>query len=125
MAINPISMYALENEIIEDKLHGNEDDIHFLMLNADKYNCKKHSELLLTANINETSEYDIYCFTIEAASTFSEQRDTFYQKYGVNLEIARKLSLTALANLYHKEQKIRNSIVDMIIRYRDLTAKNL
>ncbi|MCT1482282.1 hypothetical protein M3C31_00275 [Staphylococcus hominis] len=125
MATNPISMYALENEIIEDKLHGNEDDIHFLMLNADEYNCKKHSELLLTANINETSEYDIYCFTIEAASTFSEQRDTFYKKYGVNLEIARKLSLMALANLYHKDEEIKSSIVNTIIRYRDLTAKNL
>jgi hypothetical protein len=125
VATNPISMYALENEIIEDKLHGNEDDIHFLMLNADEYNCRKHSELLLTADINETSEYDIYCFTIEAASTFSEQRDTFYKKYGVNLEIARKLSLMALANLYHKEEKIRSSIVNTIIRYRDLAAKNL
>lgn len=87
-----------ENELLEDKLNGDRNDIGFLLENIKHYDVSELYTLLDVANVDKSN----YELLINAIVTPNNERDQFYNKYGVNLEVTRNIALQTFAEFYRR-----------------------
>lgn len=87
-----------ENELLEDKLNGDRNDIGFLLENIKHYDVSELYTLIDVANVDKSN----YELLINAIVTPNNERDQFYNKYGVNLEITRNIALQTFAEFYRR-----------------------
>lgn len=91
-----------ENEFLEDKLKGDRNDIGFLLENIKHYDVNEVHTLIDVAIVDKHSTLSLYELLISAIATPNNERDQFYNKYGVNLEIARNIALQTYAEFYRR-----------------------
>ena len=91
-----------ENELLEDKLNGDRNDIGFLLENIKHYDVSEVHALIDVAIVDKHSTLSLYGLLINAIVTPNNERDQFYNKYGVNLEIARNIALQTYAEFYRR-----------------------
>lgn len=87
-----------ENELLEDKLNGDRNDIGFLLENIKHYDVSELYTLIDVANVDKNN----YELLINAIVTPNNERDQFYNKYGVNLEVTRNIALQTFAEFYRR-----------------------
>lgn len=87
-----------ENELLEDKLNGDRNDIGFLLENIKHYDVSELYTLIDVANVDKSN----YELLINAIVTPNNERDQFYNKYGVNLEVTRNIALQTFAEFYRR-----------------------
>lgn len=110
------TLLQLENEMIEDKLNGDRDDIKFLLENAIGHDTEIFNTMLLASYINEDDTSEMMDIALNAIVTPLEKENEFYNKYGVNLIMARQTSLNLLGRVYQLHDGLRKTIVEMIYR---------
>ncbi|KAA2278075.1 MULTISPECIES: hypothetical protein [unclassified Staphylococcus] len=91
-----------EHELLEDKLKGDRNDIGFLLENIKHYDVSELHTLIDVAIVNENNTLSVYELLINAIVTPNNERDQFYNKYGVNLEITRNIALQTYAEFYRR-----------------------
>ncbi|NMK90615.1 hypothetical protein [Staphylococcus capitis] len=96
------TVLQLENEMIEDKLNGDRDDIRFLLENIKHYDVSELHTLIDVAIVDKNNTLSVYGLLINAIVTPNNERDQFYNKYGVNLEVTRNIALQTYAEFYRR-----------------------
>ncbi|MEB5827155.1 hypothetical protein MXE62_02980 [Staphylococcus haemolyticus] len=91
-----------ENELLEDKLNGDRNDIGFLLENIKHYDVSEVHALIDVAIVDNHSTLSLYELLTNAIVTPNNERDQFYNKYGVNLEITRNIALQTYAEFYRR-----------------------
>lgn len=91
-----------EQELLEDKLKGDRNDIGFLLENIKHYDVSEVHTLIDVAIVDKHSTLSLYELLINAIVTPNNERDQFYNKYDVNLEITRNIALQTFAEFYRR-----------------------
>lgn len=91
-----------EQEMIDDKLNGDRDDIRFLLENIKHYDVSELHTLIDVAIVDKNNTLSVYGLLINAIVTPNNERDQFYNKYGVNLEVTRNIALQTYAEFYRR-----------------------
>ncbi|MEB7460118.1 hypothetical protein [Staphylococcus borealis] len=91
-----------EHELLEDKLNGDRNDIGFLLENIKHYDVSEVYTLIDVAIVDKNSTLSVYELLINAIVTPNNERDRFYNKYGVNLEVTRNIALQTFAEFYRR-----------------------
>lgn len=91
-----------ENELLEDKLNGDRNDIGFLLENIKHYDVSEVHTLIDVAIVDKHNTLSVYELLINAIVTPKNERDQFYNKYGVNLEVTRNIALKTFAEFYRR-----------------------
>ncbi|MDU0485369.1 hypothetical protein [Staphylococcus haemolyticus] len=91
-----------ENELLEDKLNGDRNDIGFLLENIKHYDVSEFYKLIDVAIVDKNNTLSVYALLINAIVTPNNERDQFYNKYGVNLEVTRNIALQTFAEFYRR-----------------------
>lgn len=91
-----------EQEMIDDKLNGDREDIRFLLENIKHYDASELYTLINVAIVDKNNTLSVYGLLNNAIVTPNSERDKFYNKYGVNLEVTRNIALQTFAEFYRR-----------------------
>lgn len=97
-----VAVTQFEQELLEDKLKGDRNDIGFLLENIKHYDVNEVHTLIDVAIVDRNSTLSLYELLTNAIVTPNNERDQFYNKYGVNLEITRNIALQTYAEFYRR-----------------------
>lgn len=96
------AVIQFEHELLEDKLNGDRNDIGFLLENIKHYDVSELHTLIDVAIVDKNNTLSVYDLLINAIVTPKNERDQFYNKYGVNLEVTRNIALQTYAEFYRR-----------------------
>ncbi|PTK51076.1 hypothetical protein BUZ43_00655 [Staphylococcus haemolyticus] len=114
-----------ENELLEDKLNGDRNDIGFLLDNIKHYDVSEFYKLIDVAIVDKNNTLSVYALLINAIVTPNNERDQFYNKYGVNLEIARNIALQNYAEFYRRTDNAgKIDIIEEIYKAMETEREN-